>query len=219
MILSIGGIKGGSGKTTLAINIAVARSLKKRKVLLVDADDQRSSTMWSQKREELKINNTITTIHLTGSSVLSQGKRLVNDYDDIIIDVGGRNNASLRASLLVCDIFLTPFRPRSLDIWTLEELIVILKEANELNTSLKVFAVLNQADVRGKDNKEAINVCKEYPFVNPLKTVISQRKIFPNSINKGLGILEYIPMDKKAEKELKNLISKIYLKDIKEICQ
>jgi len=219
VILSIGGIKGGSGKTTLAINIAVARSLKKRKVLLVDADDQRSSTMWSQKREELKINSTITTIHLTGSSVLSQVKRLANDYDDIIIDVGGRNNASLRASLLVCDIFLTPFRPRSLDIWTLEELIEILKEANELNTSLKVFAVLNQADVRGKDNEEAISVCKEYPLINSLKIVISQRKIFPNSINEGLGILEYNPGDRKAEKELKNLISKIYLKDTKEICQ
>ena len=82
MILSIGGIKGGSGKTTLAINIAVAKSLKKRKVLLVDADEQKSSTMWSQKREELKLDNRITTIQLTGSSVLSEVKKIFKNFKE-----------------------------------------------------------------------------------------------------------------------------------------
>ncbi len=214
MILSIGGIKGGSGKTTLAINIAVAKSLKKRKVLLVDADEQKSSTMWSQKREELKLDNRITTIQLTGSSVLSEVKKIFKNFDDIIIDVGGRNNSSLRASLLVSDVFLTPFRPRSLDIWTLDELTEILREAVAINPKLSVCAVLNQADFRGRDNAEAMGIFKDYPIINPLKAVISQRKIFPNAINEGLGILEYTPSDEKAEKELKSLISKIYRKDI-----
>lgn len=210
MILSVGGIKGGSGKTTIAINIAVSRALKKRKVLLVDADDQQSSIMWSQKREELGVSANITTIHLTGSSVLSQVKKITKDYDDVIIDVGGRNNASLRAALLVSDTFLTPFRPRSLDIWTLEELNEVLSEAIAINENLKIFSVLNQADFRGKDNTEALSVFKDYPFIHPLRTVISQRKAFPNSINDGLGILEYTPLDEKAKEELKKLISKIY---------
>jgi chromosome partitioning protein len=65
MILTIGGIKGGSGKTTLAINIAVARALKKQSVLLIDADEQKSASMWSEKRDALKLDTPITVVHLT----------------------------------------------------------------------------------------------------------------------------------------------------------
>lgn len=210
MILSIGGIKGGSGKTTLAINIAVARSLKKRKVLLVDADEQRSAIMWSEKREELQEKTEITTIHLTGSSVLSQVKKMVKNYDDIIIDVGGRNTSSLRAALLVCDMFLTPFRPRSLDIWTIESLKSILQEAQIINPDIKAFSVLNQADARGTDNKDALSILKDCQIIQPLKCIISQRKVFANSANEGMGILEYSPTDEKAEKELRKIVSKLY---------
>lgn len=210
MILSIGGIKGGSGKTTLAINIAVARALKKHRVLLVDADEQRSATMWSAKREDLKTETEITTIHLTGSSVLSQVKKMSKDYDDVIIDVGGRETSSLRAALLVCDTFLTPFRPRSLDIWTIENLESILDEALTMNSKMNIFSVLNQADSRGRDNSDAFSILKDCRSIQPLKSMISQRKIFANSANEGMGILEYNPLDEKGEKELKKLVSKLY---------
>ena len=210
MILSIGGIKGGSGKTTLAINIAVARALKKHRVLLVDADEQRSATMWSAKREDLKTETEITTIHLTGSSVLSQVKKMSKDYDDVIIDVGGRETSSLRAALLVCDTFLTPFRPRSLDIWTIENLESILDEALTMNSKMNIFSVLNQADSRGRDNSDAFSILKDCRSIQPLKSMISQRKIFANSANEGMGILEYNPLDEKGEKELKKLVSNLY---------
>jgi len=218
MILSIGGIKGGSGKTTLAVNIAVAKAIKGKKILLVDADDQKSALTWSEARDSLQeemISNTqINVVHLSGRSVLTQVKKLSKDYDEVIIDVGGRETASLRAALLVCDIFLTPFRPRSLDIWTIESLEEILTEAKTMNPNMKAFAVLNQADSRGNDNNDANKILKDSALITPVNCIVSQRKVFANAISEGLGILEYSPIDKKAEIELNNMISKLYQKDI-----
>jgi len=210
MILTVGGIKGGSGKTTLAINIAVARSLKKERVLLVDADDQKSSLLWSEQRSSLKIKNKMTVIQLTGTSILPQVNEMSKDYDQVIIDVGGRDTASQRAALLACDIFLTPFRPRSLDVWTLDKLNLLLEETRSLRPNLKAFSVLNQADPRGSDNKDTRKILKEITGLEPLPCSICQRKIFSNSITEGLGILEFEPKDIKAKKELKKLVSMLY---------
>ncbi len=210
MILTVGGIKGGSGKTTLAINIAVARSLKKERVLLVDADDQKSTLLWSEQRSSLKFKTKITVIQLSGSSILPQIDEMSKDYDQVVIDVGGRDTASQRAALLVCDTFLTPFRPRSLDIWTLDKLNLLLEEARSLRPNLKAFSVLNQADPRGSDNKESRKILKEIPSLETLSCSICQRKVFSNSITEGLGVLEFEPEDLKAKKELKKLIAIIY---------
>jgi len=210
MIVSIGGIKGGAGKTTLAVNIAVTLSIKKKRVLLIDSDNQKSSIKWSIAREEIQNSNSITVIHLPETSVISQVKKMEPDYDDVIIDVGGRDNTALRASMLICDIFLTPFRPRSLDIWTLNEIELLLKEGQALNPKMKAFSVINQADPRGSDNRDSKKILAKSDFLIPVKNVICQRKVFSNSIAEGLGVLEYSPVDKKAKKELKTLISFIY---------
>ena len=98
MILTVGGIKGGSGKTTLAINIAVARSLKKERVLLVDADDQKSTLLWSEQRSSLKFKTKITVIQLSGSSILPQIDEMSKDYDQVVIDVGGKRHCFSKSS-------------------------------------------------------------------------------------------------------------------------
>ncbi len=210
MILTIGGIKGGSGKTTLAINIAVARSLEKERVLLVDADDQKSALLWSEQRANLKLKNLITVVHLSGSSIISQINQMTTDYDQVIVDVGGRDTASQRASLLACDIFLTPFRPRSLDVWTLDKLGLLLEESVTIRPNMKAFSILNQADPRGSDNKQTQQILKEIPRLTCLPIFICQRKVFSNSITEGMGVLEFDPIDVKARKELNKLVSMLY---------
>lgn len=217
MILTVGGIKGGSGKSTLAINIAVARSLKKEKVLLVDADDQKSTLLWAEQRADLNLKSkqNITVVHLSGASILSQVNLMSPNYDQVIIDVGGRDTASQRAALLVCSVFLTPFRPRSLDVWTLDKITMLLKEACAINPNIQSFSVLNQADARGIDNQEAQKILNDIPCLKCLPLSIGHRKVFANAITEGMGVLEYEPIDTKAQKELKNLVSYLYQKDSK----
>src|SRR6185312_4138150 len=128
MILVCGGIKGGSGKTTFATNLTVMRSIDGKKVLLIDADEQKSSSDWVDQREAMKIDTSWTTVQLSGKAIHSQIVRFKQDYDDIIVDVGGRDTTSQRSALTVADVFLIPFKPRSLDIWTIGSVINLVSE-------------------------------------------------------------------------------------------
>src|SRR3954449_7325076 len=156
VIIVVGGIKGGSGKTTLATNLSILRAQADRDVLLVDADDQETATDFTQLRnEKLEGKAGYTSIKLTGPAVRSQVQRLAAKYDDIIIDTGGRDTTSQRAALTIADVLLVPFVPRSFDVWTLEKVAALITEMGAANPGLCAHAFLNRTDPRGQDNDEA----------------------------------------------------------------
>jgi len=209
MILVIGGIKGGSGKTTLATNLAVLRS-RKKKVLLIDADDQRSSTDWMDQRSALGTKSNWTTIQLSGRSIYSEIAKLSKNYDDVIVDTGGRDSHSQRSCLTIADIFLVPFRPKSFDVWTLEKVHYLVTEVNTINCKIKCYAVINQADPIGNDNEEAKKVIGGCSDIKCLQTYIKYRKAFSSSSAQGLSVDEYRPFDNKAICEMKCVYKEIY---------
>jgi chromosome partitioning protein len=47
-VITVSGLKGGSGKTTTAVNVACALASKGRRVLLLDCDPQGSATAWAE---------------------------------------------------------------------------------------------------------------------------------------------------------------------------
>ena len=205
MVIVIGGIKGGSGKTTLSTNLCVLRAFSGQKILLVDTDEQRSSSEWAEHRESLNIETPWTTIQLEGEALRTQIPKLKKDYDEVIIDVGAGNTNSQRAALVVATILIAPFQPRCLDVWTVDKLSKLIQEARMFNPNLKVFAVINKAETRGKDNQRAVEVLKKMSGVECLENMICQRKAFSNAIAEGLGVAELSPKDPKAISEIENL--------------
>jgi len=162
MILVAGGIKGGSGKTTVATNLAIMRALQGCDVLLIDADDQETATDFTTLRNERRADGAgYTSIKLTGPAVRTETLRLAAKYDDIVIDTGGRDTSSQRAALTVADVLLVPFVPRSFDVWTLEKVAALVAEMQTVNPKLTALTFLNRADPRGHDNVEAQEVLKE----------------------------------------------------------
>lgn len=214
MIIVIGGIKGGSGKTTIATNLTVMRASTGKKVLLVDADEQKSSSSWSQQREIDGIETSWVTIQLAGSSIRSQVQRMSLDYDDVIIDVGGRDTTSQRSALTVADLFIVPFQPRSLDIWTLGGVKHLISELSAINPNLKSYALINRADSVGGDNQASIEILKDCPNLICFPFTIGQRKAFANAATDGLGVVEMKIQDKKAVQEIQELYSYIYQNSI-----
>ncbi len=217
MIVVVGGIKGGSGKTTLATNLAVLRSASGKKVLLVDADEQRSVTDWAEQREGFGSESSLSqfvTISLAGKTIYSQLQKMKSDYDDIIVDVGGRDTTSQRSALTVANVFLVPFKPRSLDIWTIGGVKSMISEIKAVNPSLISLAVINQADYKGSDNTDAQEIIAECPDLKCLPLSIGQRKAFANAAADGLGVYELKTADKKAIQEIKDLYNHIYNKCI-----
>lgn len=210
MIVVCGGIKGGTGKTTIATNLAAFNSYEGKKVLLVDADEQKSASCWIRVREEQEITTPWVTIQLSGSSLRNQILKMSNDYDNIFIDVGGRDTISLRAALTTADIFITPFQPRSYDIWTLGELKTLINETSVINDKMKSYALINRGDPIGNDNEEAMTIMKDCPELTCIPFIISQRKSFANAASNGLAVFESKPMDKKAILEIERLHAYIF---------
>jgi chromosome partitioning protein len=209
-IITVGGIKGGSGKSTTAINITIALSNISEDVLLVDADDQESATDFTNWRNHTLDNEAgYTSVKLAGEAVRNEVIKLKNKYKYIIIDTGGRDTSSQRAAMSVSNLFLIPFVPRSIDIWTLEKVRKLIEEIKTINPTLKSLAFINKADVLGKDNEEAGQVLSEIKEITFLKTNICNRKSFSNSITQGLGINELTPKDTKAQKEFESFFLQI----------
>lgn len=130
-------------------------------------------------------------------------RQLAPKYADIVIDVGGRDTGSLRAALTVSDVVLIPAKPRSFDLWGVDQTADLVKEAREINDRLRAIAVINEADSQGKDNQEATNVLREVQGLELAPVLIVRRKAFPNAAAVGLSVLEYA--DPKASDEFKQL--------------
>ena len=211
MILTVGGIKGGTGKTTVATNLTIWLSSQGADVLLVDADEQESASDFTAWRDETTGGKPgYTLVQLNGSTVRRQVEQLRPKYDHIVIDTGGRDTASQRAALFVSDVYLIPFAPRSYEIWTLGKVLSLMDEIqSSRSTVLRVYSFLNKADARGLDNGEATGVLLENEALNYVDYPIVNRKAFASAASKGLSVFEMTPTDEKAVLETQRLFNHI----------
>lgn len=213
MILTVGNTKGGVGKTTLAVNIAIARALSGRDAWLIDGDRQGTAqTAISIRAEAGHLPGIACASYPDGPILRAQVQQQSAKFDDIIIDAGGRDSTALRAALVLSDVLLVPFQPRSYDVWALSDMAALIDEARSVRDGLRCFAVLNCADPgeNSSDNLEAAAAVADVPQFEYLPTPLRRRKAFSNAAGGGQSVLEVRPPDTKAISELNSLISKLF---------
>ncbi|MDR3435192.1 AAA family ATPase [Telmatospirillum sp.] len=211
MIIAFAQTKGGVGKTTLAVNLAVERVVRRHHdVLLVDADEQGTASDFSCLRADRLGHTGFTLVQLTrGATVRSQVQTLKDRFDDVVIDAGGRDTSALRAALTLADVAIVPFQPRSFDVWTLDKVATLVGEARMINPKLQAFAIINCADPQGHDNVAAAEALAENSEIIFLDSPIGRRKAFPNCNAIGLSVLEATQPDPKACLELERLADRL----------
>jgi chromosome partitioning protein len=207
MIITVGGIKGGVGKSLISVNLTCMRSTE-QETLLIDGDDQGTSSDWVDHRIALGIHTPWTTVRLRGSAIRHETLKLKSSFRSIIIDCGGRDTDSLRAALTISDILLVPFQPKSFDIWTVTKVASLAKEASYINPSLKTYAFINCGVNRGKDNLEAQEILSKVEGIELIPPIIHSRKAFSNATAEGLTVIE--GNDPKAIDEIKSLYNYIF---------
>jgi chromosome partitioning protein len=211
MILVLAQMKGGVGKSTIAVNLAVERARAGRDVLLVDADEQATATDFTALRTERLGSPGYTAVALSGAVVRTQVLQMRGKFGDIIIDAGGRDTAGLRAALTIADVALVPFQPRSFDLWTLEKVASLLSEAQPYRQEpLRALAILNFADPQGGDNASAAEALTGNEVLSYLDSPIGRRKAFPNAAAEGRGVSELRPQDPKASAEIATLTAFLF---------
>lgn len=213
MIVTVGNTKGGVGKTTLAVNLAIARALAGRDVWLIDGDRQGTAQTAISIRADAGQQPGIACAAYPDSKDLRvQVQQQAGKFDDIIIDAGGRDSGALRVALMLSDLLVVPFQPRSYDVWALNDIAALVDEARSARDNLRAVAVLNCADPgeHSTDNAEAAAAVADVPQFEYLETPIRRRKSFANAAGAGLSVLELKPADKKASAELNALIAALF---------
>ena len=215
MILTVGGIKGGSGKTTIATNLACIAAGQNADILLVDADDQETASDFTVvRKEDHPAAARYTCAKLSGRSIRTEILELAPKYDHTIVDTGGRDTTSQRAALAVSQLLLVPFVPRSFDIWTLNKVAGLVEEMRTVNPGLIAYVFLNRTDPRGQgiENAEAANMLGEIDGLTYLDAPLGNRKAFGHAASLGLAVSELTSHHKnpKATDEIMTLYKRCF---------
>ena len=149
MIVLVGGEKGGTGKTTLATNLAALRAAAGRDVLLVDTDRQGSASFWGAVRDEAAGEGAalaaVPCVQVFGKGVARQLADLAGRYDDVVVDAGGRDSVELRSAMVGAERLYVPVQASQFDVWTLEQMDELVSQAQAINPDLEAGVVINRA--------------------------------------------------------------------------
>ena len=208
MVISFNSIKGGVGKSTLATTMAAWLASNNQDVLLVDGDDQETSSDFTAWREQTLGNTGYTLVNMTGANLRKQVEAMKPKYDHIIIDTGGRDTTSQRAALSVADVSMIPFVPRSFDLWTITKVVSLIEEIQSIrNEPLVAYAFLSRADTRSADNRDVADALSQIESLTYLPYPIINRKAISNAAGMGLTVFELDQPDTKAMKEIEELFN------------
>ena len=194
-IIAIAGQKGGSGKTTLAVGLAVAAHVKdKANVAIIDLDSQTTATMWSDRRGQdwpFVVSCQIARFEKTLAAARENGADLV------FVDIPGKGSGEIMSALRVADAVVIPMRPQIYDLETLDFLQQLLQVSNNPTAML----VVNQAPIQGKRHLEMTEIATQKGFeVAPV--VLFNRAAHGDAANQGLTALEVDPDGKAAQEML-----------------
>jgi chromosome partitioning protein len=196
-IIAVVNAKGGTGKTTVATNLATLFATRQTEILLVDADPQQSALEWQRDRPAHLPQ--VSVIGLPAPNLHREIPRLQAKYSVILIDGGGRVTATARATVAAADFLLVPTMASIPDARStqhffqevVEEVAAIKGQVSGaiLLTMVKTGTVFN---VAGQGQIKDLG----YPV---LETTLSHRITYQEAFAQGMGVGEYDPRSRAAE--------------------
>jgi chromosome partitioning protein len=187
--------KGGSGKTTLSINLAIAAAKAGKQVILIDLDPQQSAARWARLRKA--DSPVIMSGHAPNLAQLIDKARHAG-AELVIIDTAPKSESASLVSAKLADLIIIPCQPSSLDLDAVADTVNIAKLAGKPATF-----VLNGCKAGSSLTDMAAEALTDYGLpIAP--TRIGSRVAFVKSLTAGLGVVEYEPNGLSA-KEIKAL--------------
>lgn len=209
MIISVINLKGGVGKTTIAINLAVAFAHRGQKVCIIDTDkEQLSSVKWSGQRDDDKPPIAVITV---GEKLIREVQMHEKNFDVVILDGSPQLGDLANNTLIASELVIVPVANSVLEFWSMDNFAARFKQAKQLKEGVGgqligvcVFNRYNEKQNLSKEMKEAL---KQFPEFAPIETSIADRIAYKEAMMQGLGVIEY--KDLKAKKEIEALATEI----------
>lgn len=195
-ILAILNPKGGSGKTTIATNLARCLHDRGHKTLLVDSDPQGSASDWHAARED----NSLPFLAYGKPENFKALPGIAQPYDFVVIDGAAKLEGMIAAALKVADTVLIPVQPSPYDIWAVSDLVELTKARQEVTEGKPRTAfVISRAIKRTVLGREVLGALTEYALP-VFRSGTVQRQSYPRTAAQGRSVLD--DSDKEATAEV-----------------
>ena len=207
MITIIGNLKGGTGKSTVAFNLAIWLKIHQGSVTLFDLDPQKTLSDVVDIREEegyqpdLEVFDDVAAL-----------KAWKNKKSEVVVDVGTSDFDAMKTAIKLADRIITPVPPSQADIWSTQRFIKLIREeCGGVKKMPPVYGFINRADThRGvRETDEAEEALEYLKSINRIDLRLYQRTAYRRSFSEGLAVFEMQPSSK-ASKEILALATILY---------
>lgn len=184
--------KGGSGKTTLAINVAAAAHLDGNRALVVDMDRQASAFDWSAARRDGLPLDGLAVVRADRAIALSRFAEITRGYDYVFLDGPPRLGDVTQSAAVAADVAVLPIQPGPFDFWAVAETLESLNQADRIREQLarvpirRVF-VINRAGTNTRLAREAEAELRKSG--GELAGIVHQRIAFQDAASRGESVL------------------------------
>lgn len=196
-ILAIIAQKGGSGKTTVAVHMAVCAARQKLRTAIIDLDPQGSAFDWNESREDGDKLDAVRASPGQLAALLKQARAAGADL--VIVDTAPHSDSAAAIAAQLADFVLMPCRPARFDLKAIGATAQIAKLAKT------PAAVVINAAPRGKLAEEA-RAALEQQGITVMDAVLQQRAAYSHAVIDGRSVHEYEP-DGKAAWEIDTLFA------------
>jgi len=214
MLILIAGEKGGSGKSTIAVQLGIERAKAGKSVLVVDGDPQATASNWLKRRKNSGLKPPVPYQKMQADDFNKELQKLVDKYDDIIIDIAGRDSEEMRQALMFVDIVLFPLRPTKNDLETAGNMDALIGRFLEKKTYLqKALFVISQSSpnpFRKSTTLEAKDYLSECGNIDVCESVVCLRASHERASIEGASVSELSPPDRKAKNEFLGFYKEIF---------
>ena len=189
-IVTIGNLKGGTGKSTFAVNLAVAAVEHGIRTVIIDLDPQQSAGKWADQRpaEDPAV---LSAQANRLQPALREAERLAADL--VVMDTAAHDSDILRAAIDAANVVLIPCRPSGMELQHVLETAQLVAERRK-----PVSVILNAVPARAHELDEASE------FIERLKVplaplILSELRAYSRAVTAAQGVSEYEPHGKAAK--------------------
>lgn len=189
--------KGGSGKSTIATNLARALKLRDWRVLLVDTDPQGTARDWHLSSDGAAP----TTVGMDRPVLEKELPSFSDSYDVAVVDGAPAASKLLVSAIKASDLVLIPVQPSPADVWAAEEIVEIVRARQDVAGRPEAAFVTSRA-ITGTNLAEGLSDALsrlELPVVEGTR----QRVVYATALGRGLGVLDL--SDAKAQEEIQRI--------------
>lgn len=186
-IITVAQQKGGSGKTTLAVNLAISLLGRGHSVAIVDTDPQGSMGRWFIERMERADTDPEQALEFSTSSAWGasyESEKLKKRFDFVILDTPPKIDADLRPALRVADLVVVPVATSQVDLWATEGVLDLTRREKR-----RAMIVINRARPGTRLSAEIASQAADLD-ADVAQTQIGNRVAYAETLGQGLGVSE-----------------------------